>query len=338
MKKYLFTLLALIVLILATALSTPRAAVRDTCGMQFANLDTSRHHDGVDEVYLEEHDLYGDGQPGIPICAVETYWTCEDDDLAWRCEIIPEENGFTFRLAEMHGSGSCDYVQAKAVVLSSEFFTLKGGLNFWVTEDQLEYKHFWSDRSWRMNGSGEHRVLIDYISPSSIPVVTMTSYNTNADDDFSFYSVFEWGTNNQGDANGNLVLDVADGNSGSTLSGNFYIIEPRQNGEIASYVDENGWLLNGNMSYEYLPFTFHRWPYLEEGNILMFSSLFALRPGDMDFAVSASGEHDFYDRAYNIDKDGNLEVGTGYQSAYGEDYSQFGYQTVFLQTAPACSW
>lgn len=301
--------------------------IHQTCGMTWASLDTSSSSNGVDEVIL---DLYAPSPYGIPLCAIYEYQTDEDDDMAWSCDVEYTNEGYHFKLQKYYDGDNNGYVLARAVLLSYDYFNLSSGAYFWVYDDYVEYQLVDSDIKWKLNGDYA-RIPFTYIPAKAAPVTTINHYGTNKDDDFSFYSAMEWG--GQG---ANLVLDASNGNDGSYIFGTTYIIEPRDNDRYKGFIDENGLFLYGNLDEYYAPFTYYRWPYLKEANIFMFTTLFAYQPNDNDFSAAASPAYNV--DVYNIVEDGNLEVGTWYNSRYGGSDSQFGFETVLLQTQPACGW
>ena len=301
--------------------------IRQTCGMTWTTLDTSTSNDGVDEAVL---DLSASAPYGIPLCAVYEYETGEDDDLGWICDIESTNDGYYFRLEKLHDGDNGGRILARAVVLSYDQFKISGGVYFWITNDGIQYQNIDSDIVWKKDGDNAG-IYFSYIPANAAPVTTINHYYTNEDDDFSFYSAMQWG-----DQNGTLVLDASDGNGGSYVYGTTYIIEPLDDGYNKGFIDENGLLITGNQDNYYVPFTYYRWPYLEEANTMMLSTLFTYRPNDHDFSVSASPER--YEPDYSIVEDGNLEPGTRYYSHYGNDDSLFGFETVLLQTQPVCGW
>jgi hypothetical protein len=274
--------------------------------------------------------LYATSPYGIPLCAITEYETDEDDDMGWTCDIQYTDEGYYFRLAKLHDGDNGGYVRAKAVVLSFDYFNIYGGAYFWIYNDYIQYQWTNSDLVWKLDGDNA-LVNFSYIPSNVAPITTINHYYTNKDDDFNFYTAMEWGNQSA-----NLVLDAADGNSGSYVFGVTYLIEPRVNDIYKGYIDENGMLIQGNQDGLYAPFTTYRWPYFDEANQLMLTTLFAYRPNDHDFSVAADSGS--YDEDYNRMDDGDLSVGSWYYSHYGNSDSLFGFETALLQTQPACGW
>ena len=301
--------------------------IRESCGMTWTYLDTSNTSYGVDEAILN---LYAPSPYGIPLCAIEEYETDEDDDLAWTCDVQYTDAGYYFRLEKLHDGDGGGYIRAKAVLLSFDYFNIYGGAYFWVYNDYIQYQWTNSDLVWKLDGENA-RLNFAYIPNNVAPVTTINRYYTNKDDDFNFYTAMEWGNQSA-----NLFLDASDGNSGSYISGVTYLIEPRDNNGYRGYIDENGLLIQGNQNELYNPYTIYRQPYFDDANQLMLTSLFAYRPNDMDFSVAAEPER--YDPDYNLADDGYLAPGTRVNSHYGGSDSLFGFETVLLQTQPACGW
>lgn len=337
MKRKGFVLLALILGIVLSASGSAQedASVFETCGMRFSDLDVTGRLFTSDRALIDGFQMADGSTQGIALCAIERYWTNEDDDLGWSCDIQFNGEIFTFTLQSYHSGNDYTNVHAKAVVLSPEYFILRDGYKFTINEYGLDEQRYFQDLVWHREGSGEFRLGLPALSAGAIPVTTINRYYTDEDDDFSFYSVFEWGSGLN-----NVVLDVMNGGDGSYVSGSVDIIEPRYDGGALSYVDENGFFMQGNSETPVNNlFTFNRLPYLDEGNILVFTTLFTYQPDDMDFSVSAFGDYGGYTNGtYSRSSQGNIRVSTNYQAEMGDSDSLYGFETVFLETAGNCGW
>ncbi len=340
MKRKIIIVLAIFlgVILCGARNNQANASVYETCGMRFSDLDATGKLFTSDQTQIDGYKMADGSTQGIALCAIERYWTNEDDDLGWSCDIQFNGEIFTFTLQSYHSGNDYTNIHAKAIVLSPEYFTLRDGYKFTINEYGLDEQRYFQDLVWHREGTGEFRLPIPALSANAIPVTTINRYYTDEDDDFDFYSVFEWGTGENG--SNNVVIDVQNGESNSYVSGSIDIIEPRYNGDYQSYVDENGLLLRGNSDPPINNlFTFYRLPYLDEGNVLVFTTLFTYRPDDKDFSVSAFGDYGGYTNgSYSRSSQGNINVGTNYQADLGDSDSLYGFETVFLQTAGNCGW
>jgi len=289
-----------------------------TRGMEIGHLDT----DNDQEIHRLFMDTWGfTMDESLPICGIKEYMTDGDNDLSWSCEITQANGGWNFELREAYdgNDNSSGFVSANALVLDTNYFELIDGAEFWIYSDYIQVHRFWRDHTWK-KFAPDQREIFD-IPAGAIPLVTINTYDSNGDDDFSFTTSFDWNA-------GALVMDGVNGNDGSYAYGNIYILRGRSHPEFGSdytgKIEENGWFFTGNYTSNFgEPVDFYFADgFWDEANTYTFNSIFALWSNDKDYQISTSSR---------VNSDG---VTTYAWRDLGDSDSQVGIETAVLQTYP----
>jgi hypothetical protein len=197
----------------------------------------------------------------VAICVVDGYITDGDDDMAWHCGWRWERNQARFTLSTDYASKGI--VSATAILVDTGEFELVNGIEFTVYDNQAWIRYQNGAEYWL----GVPSTIQLPMPAGSIPIISITDYETNEDDDFG-YAINDLG-------NGYFRLNAFAGNDFSCAHGTIQVLRPRVSGARAEVSYD--WRSNGQNYERSVPGLI--W---SGRRTLAFSSMNAYAPNDDD--------------------------------------------------------
>ena len=268
---------------------------------------------------------YPDGANNVyAICAIEAYVPFDDDgqdkDMGWNCNVQVDSVGrqVFFTLTPYYSDAGS--IIAKALVVDNDVFQLVQSYYFqaWSegTHDGVITIHPTSFTDLFYGGTYDTIDLYS-VPANSIPIMTVTTYDTSDDDDFSFGLTAD-------PANGYYDMLGWDGNGSSYVAGYLAIMVPVDPNARAAYCFANGYndqavslsFPDANCSSSYID---------PNMNTAVFSSLITL----------SNDTHDLYGTLLTMSTEdlggGGIQLSGYLWNANGGDGSSSSFEVVILQ-------